>query len=112
MASVALDLQPFWIRSWLYSSISSCQYETIDPLFVAILMSQRVAPKLTYPRFDAPSADRTGPSSRPHTCIMRCGSYPLKPTVTNATIAIRGLGMGSWSGTRSGANATRDATAL
>jgi len=49
VAMVALGLQPFWIRTWLYSSISSFQYETIDPLFVAILMPphQKLLPPST-----------------------------------------------------------------
>src|SRR5215212_3917937 len=42
---------------------------------------QRVASILTYLQVDVTSANQTNPSSRPHMCIMRCGSCSLKPAV-------------------------------
>ncbi len=44
---------------------------------------------LTCQRFDAPSADQTGSSSRPHMCIMRWGSCPLKPAVRSLIPRLR-----------------------
>src|SRR5215213_3373516 len=45
---------------------------------------QRVASILTYLQVDVTSANQTNPSSRPHMCIMRCGSCSLKPAVGRA----------------------------
>jgi hypothetical protein len=42
---------------------------------------QRVAPILTCLQVDVTSANQTNLSSGPHMCIMRCGSYSLKPAV-------------------------------
>jgi hypothetical protein len=56
---------------------------------------QQVASILTRPRLDAPSAKQTGPLHRPYTCIMRCGSRPLKPAVTNPVLLPGETGCGT-----------------
>src|SRR4051794_13077561 len=52
---------------------------------------QRVASILTRPQVGVTSANQTNPSSRPHMCIMQCGSWPLKPAVREELL---GLGTG------------------
>src|SRR5215212_8511043 len=48
----------------------------------SLTLSQRVASILTCLQVVVTSANQTNPSSRPHMCIMRCGSCSLKPAVT------------------------------